>query len=278
MQAENRTLLTEYESKQLIAAYDIPTVDTRLAATVDEAVSVAEQIGYPVVIKIDSRTITHKTDVGGVQLNLRSADAVRGAWEKIAAGVAKAGHDASEFEGVTVQPMVDLSGYELILGASPDPQFGPVLLFGTGGQLVEVFKDRSLALPPLTTTLARRMMERTKIYAALKGVRGRDSVDMHALETLLVRFAALVQENPQVKEIDLNPLLVDSDKMIALDARVVLYAPGEQTVQAAIRPYPPQYAGTVALRDGESVTVRPDSPRRRTAPRGVSSVAVRAYG
>ncbi len=263
--SENRTLLTEYESKQLLNAYGIPTVETRVAATPDDAVREAESFGYPVVLKINSRTITHKTDVNGVQLNLKDADAVREAFAAIGAGVANAGHAATEFEGVTVQPMVKLSGYELILGASPDPQFGPVLLFGTGGQLVEVFGDRSLALPPLTTTLARRMMERTKIYTALLGVRGRPPVDMAALETLLVRFAALIAENPRIKEMDLNPLLVDHETMIALDARVVLYDKDETIARPAIRPYPAQYAASVSLKDGTTIPVRPiradDEPR-----------------
>ncbi|MBC7805499.1 MAG: bifunctional acetate--CoA ligase family protein/GNAT family N-acetyltransferase, partial [Akkermansiaceae bacterium] len=263
--AENRTLLTEYESKQLLTAYGIPTVETRVAATPDDAVREAESFGFPVVLKINSRTITHKTDVNGVQLNLKDADAVHDAFAAIGAGVAHAGHAASEFEGVTVQPMVKLSGYELILGASPDPQFGPVLLFGTGGQLVEVFGDRSLALPPLTTTLARRMMERTKIYTALLGVRGRPPVDMAALETILVRFAALITENPRIKEMDLNPLLVDHEKMIALDARVVLYDKSETVARPAIRPYPAQYAASLSLKDGMTIPVRPiradDEPR-----------------
>jgi acetyltransferase len=250
--AEDRTLLTEYESKQLLTAYGIPTVETRVAAMPEDAVREAESFGYPVVVKINSRTITHKTDVNGVQLNLKDANAVREAFAAIQSGVTNAGHAATEFEGVTVQPMAKLSGYELILGASPDPQFGPVLLFGTGGQLVEVFGDRSLALPPLTTTLARRMMERTKIYTALQGVRGRPPVDMAALETLLVRFAALIAENPRIKEMDLNPLLVDHEKMIALDARVVLYGKDEAVARPAIRPYPAQYAffGTRSKMEG----------------------------
>ena len=186
----------------------------------DEAVTWAEKIGYPVVLKLYSLTITHKTDVGGVVLNLRDAAAVREAFTGIQKAVAeKVG--AQHFQGVTVQPMAKLDGYELILGASLDPQFGPVLLFGTGGQLVEVFKDKSLALPPLNSTLARRMMETTKIYHALKGVRGRKSVDMAALENLLVRFSELVVENPRIKEIDINPLLASPDRLLALDARVV---------------------------------------------------------
>jgi acetyltransferase len=155
-----RTILTEFESKQLLATYGIPTVETRIAGSEDEAARMAGEIGYPAVLKLYSETITHKTDVGGVQLNLRNEEAVRTAYRSIQASVAeKVG--AHHFQGVTVQPMIKLEGYEVILGSSIDPQFGPVLLFGMGGQLVEVFKDRSLALPPLTTTLARRLMEQT---------------------------------------------------------------------------------------------------------------------
>ncbi len=180
-----RTILTEYESKQLLAAYGIPTVDTRIARSEDEAVQLAEEIGYPVVLRLYSETITHKTDVGGVRLLLQDEETVRGAYGGIKSSVAeKVG--AEHFQGVTVQPMLKLEGYEIIIGSSLDRQFGPVLLFGTGGQLVEVFKDRALALPPLNTTLARRMMEQTKIYTALKGVRGRQPVDLAALEQLMV--------------------------------------------------------------------------------------------
>ena len=146
---------------------------------------------------------------------------------------------AEHFQGVTVQPMVKLSdGYEMILGSSIDPQFGPVLLFGTGGQLVEVFKDRALGLPPLNTTLARRMMEQTKIYTALKGVRGRKPVDLAALERLLVRFSQLVVEQPWIKEIDINPLLASPDGLVALDARVVLHGPTSRRQAARARDPP----------------------------------------
>ncbi|HVF99436.1 MAG TPA: acetate--CoA ligase family protein, partial [Chloroflexia bacterium] len=170
--SEGRTLLTEVESKQLLAAYGVPIVETRIARTEEEAVRWADEIGYPIVVKLYSKTITHKTDVGGVQLNLVDSEAVRQAYRAIEEGVReKAG--AEHFQGVTVQEMIQWTGYEIIIGSSIDPQFGPVLLFGMGGQLVEVFKDRALGLPPLTTTLARRMMERTHIYEALKGVRGR---------------------------------------------------------------------------------------------------------
>ncbi len=257
-----RTLLTEYESKQLLSAYGIPTVDTRIATSADEAVELAEKIGYPVVLKLYSETITHKTDVGGVRLLLKDANTVRGAYNGIKTSVTeKAG--AEHFLGVTVQPMLKLEGYELILGSSVDPQFGPVLLFGTGGQLVEVFKDRALAIPPLNSTLARRMMEQTKIYTALKGVRGRDPVDIAALEQLLVQFSLLVVEQPWIKEIDINPLLASPQRLITLDARVVLHdldTPEDKLPKPAIRPYPTQYISSWAMEDGTPVTIRPIRP------------------
>ncbi|HXE42457.1 MAG TPA: acetate--CoA ligase family protein, partial [Candidatus Baltobacteraceae bacterium] len=239
-----RTILTEFESKQLLAAYGIPTVETQVAKSEGEAVELAKEIGFPVVLKLFSETITHKTDVGGVQLNIRNEDGVRKSWKAIADGVtAKVG--AEHFNGVTVQPMVKLSdGYEIILGSSIDPQFGPVLLFGTGGQLVEVFKDRALALPPLNATLARRMIERTKIYNALKGVRGRKPVNLAALDELLVRFSQLVVEQKWISEIDINPLIASPEGLLALDARVVLHKPEiteTQLPKPAIRPYPLQY-------------------------------------
>jgi acetyltransferase len=257
-----RTILTEFESKRLLSCYGIPTVETRIAKTQEEAVEAADSIRYPVVLKLHSETITHKTDVGGVQLNLADAEAVRDAYTAIQTSVAqKVG--AEHFLGVTVQPMAKIEGYELILGSSIDPQFGPVLLFGLGGQLVEVFKDRALGLPPLTTTRARRMMERTKIYTALKGVRGRDPVDLAGLERLLVRFAQLVTEQRWIKELDINPLIASSEKLMALDARVVLYdkdTKEEELPKLAIRPYPIQYVSTWEAKDRTKVTIRPILP------------------
>jgi acetyltransferase len=160
--------------------------------------------------------------------------------------------------------MIRLSdGYEIILGASLDPQFGPVLLFGSGGQLVEVFKDRALALPPLNATLARRMMEQTKIYTALKGVRGRKPVDLAGLEKLMVRFSRLVAEQRLIKEIDINPLLASATQLVALDARVVLHPAGtnlDDVPKLAIRAYPVQYVSTWKARDGTEFTIRPIRP------------------
>ena len=279
-----RTLLTEFESKKILAAYEIPTVETHIAESEEEAVKRAAKIGYPVVLKLHSDTITHKTDVGGVQLNLSNASAVRRAFRSIESSVARLTASkssraksnrarkssrstlhapSSPFLGVTVQPMVKLDGYELILGCSPDPQFGPVLLFGAGGQLVEVFKDRALGLPPLNGTLARRLMERTRIYEALKGVRGRKPVDLGALEQLLVRFSQLILEQPWISEIDINPLLASSEGLMALDARIVVYGKGvseNELPKPAIRPYPAQYVKPWRLPNGTPVTLRPIRP------------------
>jgi len=262
VRASGRTILTEFESKQLLAAYGIPTVETRIAKTEAEAVQAASEIGYPVVLKLYSETITHKTDVGGVQLNLKDADAVKRAFQLISSSVAqKVG--AEHFLGVTVQSMIKLEGYEVILGSSIDPQFGPVLLFGLGGQLVEVFKDRALGLPPLNTTLARRMMEETKIYEALKGVRGRNAVDLAALEALMVQFSQLVVEQRWIKEIDINPLLASPERLVALDARVVVHGSDvseDQIPKLAIRPYPRRYASSWTMKDGTEISIRPIRP------------------
>jgi acetyltransferase len=288
--SSGRSLLTEHESKRILATYQIPTVETHVAGTADEAVRFAEKLGYPVVLKLHSETITHKTDVGGVQLNLRTATEVRRAFKTIARNVrdkfADSGtelpppkakreigankdksppsiHDSQAFLGVTVQPMVKLEGYELILGSSLDPQFGPVLLFGTGGQLVEIFKDRALGLPPLNATLARRMMEQTKIYQALQGVRGRKPIDLSALDQLLVRFSQLVVEQPWIAEIDINPLLASPEGLVALDARIVIHdskVEAAQLPRPAIRPYPTQYIKAIKLRDRTSATLRPIRP------------------
>jgi acetyltransferase len=241
-----RVLLTELESKQLLSLYGIPTVETRAAASEDEAATIASDLGFPVVLKVFSETITHKTDVGGVKLNLPDE---------------KAGSD--QFSGVTVQPMVKPDGYELILGSSIDPQFGPVILFGSGGQLVEVYRDRALALPPLNTTLAQRMMEQTKIFTALKGVRGRKAVKIAALEQLLVRFSQLVLEQRSIAEIDINPLLASPERLLALDARIVLHSSAivlDDLPKPAVRPYPLQYVARWTMRDGNQVTIRPIRP------------------
>lgn len=256
-----RTLLTEVESKELLAAYGIPVVKTRIAKSEKQVVDLAQKVGGAVVLKVFSETITHKSDVGGVKLNLCGASAVRHAYHEIEKSVgAHSGPDA--FLGVTVQPMIPPGGYELILGSSTDAQFGPVLLFGAGGYFVEVFKDRALGLPPLNRTLARRLMERTQIYTALKGFRGRGAIDLAALEELLVRFSQLLIEQRRIKEIDINPLVVSSKQVVALDARVLLHNPSVNEgdlPRSTIRPYPIEYIATRKI-DGIDVTIRPIRP------------------
>jgi acetyltransferase len=256
--ASGRTVLSEHESKQVLSVYALPVTDSVLAITVDEAVAAAGDIGYPVVLKLHSETVTHKSDRGGVRLNLQDADAVRAAFAAIQAAFAPEG----AFQGVTVQPMIKKSGYELIVGSSTDPQFGPVMIFGLGGEMVEIMRDLAHALPPLTTTLARRMMENTRIWQALKGFRGRAAVDLEKLEELLVRFSELVIENPRIAEIEINPLLAGPDGFIALDARVILHSASVSDAQLprpAIRPYPSQYV-TTWKHDGRDFTVRPIRP------------------
>jgi acetyltransferase len=261
-QASSRTLLTELESKQILEAYGIPSVPTRFAKDEQAAVCIAGEIGFPVVLKLHSETVTHKTDVDGVKLNLSGPGQVGQAFQAIRSSVtAKKGKEA--FLGVTVQPMIRMQGYELILGSSVDSQFGPVMLFGSGGQLVEVYRDRALALPPLNTTLAQRLMEQTRIYAALQGVRGRAAVDLKALETLLVRFSELVIEQPRIREIDINPLVASSEGLLALDARIALFGndvADDALPRPAIRSYPTQHISRWTMKNGSEIVIRPIRP------------------
>ncbi len=258
-QSKGRTLLTEHESRQILAAYELPVTASKLALTADEAARAADAIGFPVVVKLHSEKVTHKSDRGGVQLNLQNAEAVRTAFATIESEFSR----DNSFQGVTVQPMINTSGgCELILGSSTDPQFGPVMVFGMGGQLVEVLRDLAHALPPLTTTLARRMMEHTKILGALKGVRGNKPVDLEKLEELLVRFSELVVENPRIADIEINPLLARPEGILALDARVILHpatVKDAQLPRPAIRPYPSQYVSTWES-EGTVFALRPIRP------------------
>lgn len=259
---EGRILLNEFESKLVLEKYQIPIVKTMIARTSEEAATIATQIGFPVVIKLFSQTITHKTDVGGVKLNLFSVEEVKKAFAQIEQSVTeKVGQEY--FDGVTVQQMIQHNGYELILGSSTDPQFGPVVLFGMGGQLVEVFKDRALAIPPLSVNLARQLMQKTKIFEALKGVRGRKSIPMNKLEEILIHFSKLITENPRIMECDINPLIASEDQIIALDARIVLHdwsITNDQLPRLAIRPYPMNYILKIRLRNGIPVILRPILP------------------
>ncbi|MFG1299509.1 bifunctional acetate--CoA ligase family protein/GNAT family N-acetyltransferase [Xanthobacter sp. V3C-3] len=259
--AEGRSALTEVEAKAVLAAYDIPVVDTRIATTPEEAGALAACIGCPVVVKVLSHDLTHKSDVGGVRLDLRSPAAVEEACRAIIASVAEKRPDA-RIQGFTVQAMVRRpNAQELIAGIAYDKTFGPVVLFGQGGTAVEVIGDRAVALPPLNGVLAREMIERTRVSRLLAGYRDHPPADMTAVAGTLVKIAELLADLPQIAELDINPLLADENGVIALDARIVVHETRvEGTHRFAIKPYPADDATELALTDGSSVILRPIRP------------------
>ena len=248
------SLLSEHESKTLLKSWNIPVLETVRASTKEEAVQAACRMGFPVVLKINSHVVTHKSEVNGVQLNLMNEQAVCDGFDRIHQGVL-ACYPEDVFSGVTVQKMALHSGIELILGSTTDPQFGPVLLFGAGGYFVEIFQDKALGLPPLNSTHAQNMIEKTKIAKALKGFRGKKPFPMEELERLLINFSEMLVELPEIKECDMNPLLATDEGVIVLDARVLLH--DQKPPQSALRPYPIHYVEFSSLSDGMGVILRP---------------------
>ncbi|HUF54109.1 MAG TPA: acetate--CoA ligase family protein [Dehalococcoidia bacterium] len=218
--SQNRTVLTEIESKQVLAAAGIPVVEAKLAASADEAVKAAGEAGYPVVLKIVSPDVTHKSDVGGVKVGLEDEAAVRAAFDEIV-GAVKAKQPDARIDGVAVQKMAR-PGTEVIIGMSKDPQFGPVLMFGLGGIFVEVLKDVAFRIVPLEERDARQMIDEIKGRAVLDGVRGGEATDISALAGLLLKLSQFVKANPQIEELDLNPVFAYGDGVIAVDARIVV--------------------------------------------------------
>jgi acetyltransferase len=218
---EGRVILNEVEAKEFISCYNIPTVKTLVAKDEDSAVDIANMLGYPVVLKILSPDIVHKTDVGGVILDLKNEQEVRYAYREIMSNVKMKKPDA-RILGVTVQPMVSKRGIEVILGSKHDPIFGPVILFGMGGVGVEIFKDFTLELPPLNSKLARSMIEGTKVYNLLKGYRGMPAADVSKLEEVMLSFSNMLIDFPQIREVDMNPIIVYMDNITVLDARIVI--------------------------------------------------------
>lgn len=261
---EDREILTEDEAKKILKYYNFPVVRTAVANTVDEAVAFATEMGFPVVLKILSPQIVHKSDAGGVILNVNSPREVRDAFELLIQR-ATAYNPNAQIIGVTVQPMVEKKGHEVIIGGKTDPVFGPVILFGMGGVGVELFKDCSIGLPPLNTTLIRRMMEETKVYRLLKGYRGSTPVDLKKLDETILMFSQLLVDFPQIKEIDINPLLISEKEASILDARIVIdidkvckkFEPHEHMV---ISPYPKKYEILWLLKNGQEVLLRPIKP------------------
>ncbi|MBI2913398.1 MAG: acetate--CoA ligase family protein [Chloroflexi bacterium] len=217
---QGRTVLTEVESKQVLEEAGIPVVKARLARTAQDAARAAAELGFPVALKIVSPDVTHKSDVGGVRLSLNTASEVEAAFDEIMAAVKKRQPDA-RIEGVAVQPMAR-PGIEVILGMSKDPQFGPVLMFGLGGILVEVLKDVAFRIVPLEPRDARQMVREIKGFPVLEGFRGQEPADLEALEKLILRLSAFVEAHPEIEEVDLNPVFAYKDGAIAVDARIVL--------------------------------------------------------
>jgi len=217
---EGRTALTEIEAKELLRQAGINVVETRLAVSKEQAVALSQQLGFPVVLKIVSADVVHKTDAGGVKLGLKTAGQVGKAWDEIMKSVKKAFPEA-KIEGVSVQPMAK-PGVEVIIGMSKDAQFGPVLMFGLGGIFVEIIKDVSFRIVPLVKRDAKEMVREIKGFPLLNGYRGSEPVDIVNLENLLLKASEFVEKTPEIKELDLNPIFAYKDGAMAVDARVIL--------------------------------------------------------
>ena len=261
--SEQRTVLSEMESKALLSAFHIPVARTVIARSPNEALLLAEQIGFPVAMKINSQDITHKSDVGGVRLGLANAQAVRAAYHDTIATVSKILPEA-RIDGVAIEPMLQKpNGRELMVGVVADKTFGPVISFGAGGTTVEVLQDRAVALPPLNSYLARNMIDSTRVSKMLGPFRQMPAANIEALETVLLRVSEMVCELPWVREMDINPLLVDENGACAVDARMVV-GPVVQTADRyahmAICPYPTYLVSHWQLKDGTEVTLRPIRP------------------
>jgi acetyltransferase len=261
--ADNRTVMTEFEAKQFLANYDIPVIKNGLATSEGEAVKMAEEIGYPLVMKIASPDILHKTDVGGVILNILNIEEATNSYKKIMKSATEKAPKA-DIRGIFVEQMMKRK-YELIIGCKKDPIFGPTIVFGMGGVAVEVFKDTRVGLPPLNMALAMRIIEDTKIYKLIKGYRGMPGADIEAIQFLLYKFAYLIMDFPQINEIDINPFGVDERGGVVLDAKVLLDesekdAPYDTSKHLVISPYPSEFITEYTLNNGQIATLRAIKP------------------
>ncbi len=279
---EKRFLLNEIESKSILEEYQIPVSNPILAKNQEEAVKIAKKIGYPIVMKIQSPDISHKTDAGGVKLDIRTDEDAKDAFKEIITN-AKKYDTKAKIDGISIQQMAP-EGYEVIIGSKKDPLFGSVILFGMGGVAVELFQDKKIGLPPLNETLAKRLMEGTKVYELLKGFRGRKPADIDLLKKILVRFSHLIVDFPEIKEVDINPLNIDDKRAIALDARIII---DENVIfkenipkheHLVIIPYPTELIRKVNVK-GNDVILRPikpeDEPLHEEMFKGFSEETVR---
>ena len=260
---ERRKVLTEMESKALLSAFHIPVTQTILARSANEAMMIATQLGYPVALKIDSPDISHKSDVNGVALNVMNATAVRDVYNTMIQAVAKL-QPGAKINGVTIQRMAQSKrGREIYIGLVTDDPFGPVIAFGAGGTMIELIDDRAMELPPLNQFLARRLIERSRVADTLGEWRGASAVDMDMLEHVLLRVSEMVCELPQLREMDINPIIVDENGAVAVDARIVIEsapATARNYAHLAILPYPARYEQVWPLRGGGEYTIRPIHP------------------
>lgn len=253
-------ILTEEESKRLLACYDITVNPTQVAASLEAALEGSRSIGYPVVMKLHSTQITHKTEAGGVKIDLQSDDDIRSAYAEIMAG-AKAYDPDAAVEGVSLQPMIRNPEVEILLGAKRDAQFGPVILFGWGGIFAEVLEDRALGLVPLNQSLARKLMQETRVFRILNGYRNQPAADLDRLEQMIVSLSRLLVDFPEISELDMNPVMVKAGRPCAVDARVIVRASDiASPMHLVVSPYPEQYESTVVTKDGLDIFVRPTKP------------------
>jgi acetyltransferase len=266
---EGRTFLNEEESKDFLMTYRIPVTMVQVAQDQDTAISIADKLGYPVVIKVVSPDISHKSDVGGVIMGIDSSSALKEAYEKLMQRVKKRAPEAA-ITGVAVEKMVTDIDYELILGARKDRDFGSIILFGMGGTMAEFIKDFSIGLPPLNQTLAKLLMQDTRVYKMLQGFRGKPAADFKGVEEILVNFSNLIVDFPEIAEIDINPLAISNGKASALDARIIIdkdyNADSRSTYpHLIITPYPTKYITPWQLSDGTEVLLRPIRPEDEPA-------------
>ncbi|MDE2310615.1 MAG: bifunctional acetate--CoA ligase family protein/GNAT family N-acetyltransferase [Betaproteobacteria bacterium] len=260
---DKRKVLNEMESKALLSAFHIPVAQTMVANSPNEALLIAQQLGFPVAMKVNSRDITHKSDTGGVMLNLGNAQAVRAAYHEIMENVKRSRPNA-HLDGISIEPMiVKPNGRELMVGVTNDPVFGPVITFGAGGTLVEVMGDRAVALPPLNTFLVKDLVQGTHVAKMLDAFRHMPPADMAALESVLLRVSEMACELPMLMEMDINPLILDEHGALAADARVVVEyrQPAKyRYAHMAIHPYPTHLISNWQLADGTDITIRPIRP------------------
>lgn len=252
--------MAESDSKEILGAYGLPVIRTGTATGEDEALSLANELGYPLVMKLNSPDITHKTEAGGVALDLRSDEDVRSAFRRIVESAGRYKPDA-RILGVTLQPFFSNPDYEILLGAKRDPNFGPVILFGMGGIFTEVLKDRALGLPPMNRLLAARLMQETKAYSLLKGYRNRPPADMEQLDEMIVRLSQLLIDFPEIAELDMNPVLIKNGKAVVVDARIMTGVSSVASpLHLVISPYPEEHEAHITTEEGFRIFIRPVKP------------------